>query len=134
LGVLTFSEFTDDDIAAQALTFFADGYETSSTALAILMYDLACNPEVQERLREEVDSVMNKHNGQLNLDIIQEMEYLDMVVQGNSSLCHLMIDSMLEDHILAALFKVQWITLTLEFRVLPPFTRGYTSCCVIVCG
>jgi cytochrome P450 family 6 len=57
------------------------------------MYDLACNPKVQERLREEVDSVMSQHNGQLNLDIIQEMEYLDMVVQGNINLRHLMTGS-----------------------------------------
>jgi cytochrome P450 family 6 len=62
------------------------------------MYDLACNLKVQERLREEVDSVMDQHNGQLNLDIIQEMEYLDMVVQGNINLYHLMTDSTLEDH------------------------------------
>jgi len=78
-------EFTDEDIAAQALTFFTDGYETSSTALAVLLRDLACNPEVQKRLREEVDSVTARHNGQLDLDIIQEMQYLDMVVQGTLS-------------------------------------------------
>jgi cytochrome P450 family 6 len=62
------------------------------------MYDLACNPNVQERLREEVDSVMDRHNGQLNLDTIQEMEYLDMVVQGNTNLLQLMTDSTLENH------------------------------------
>lgn len=76
-------EFTDEDIAAQALTFFTDGYETSSTALAVLIHDLACNPGVQQRLREEVDSVKGQHNGQLDLDIVQDMEYLDMVIQGN---------------------------------------------------
>jgi hypothetical protein len=43
---------------------------------------LACNPDVQKRLREEVDTVTAQHNGQLDLDIIQEMQYLDMVVQG----------------------------------------------------
>lgn len=76
-----YKKFTDEDIAAQALTFFTDGYETSSTALAVLLYDLACNPDVQKRLREEVDSVIAQHNGQLDLDIVQEMEYLDMAVQ-----------------------------------------------------
>ena len=80
------AEFTDEDIAAQALTFFTDGYETSSTALAVLLHDLACNPDVQKRLREEVDSVTVQHNGQLDLDIIQEMEYLEMVVQGTLTL------------------------------------------------
>jgi cytochrome P450 len=83
LEFAAFPEFTDEDIAAQALTFFTDGYETSSTALAVLIYDLARNPDVQKRLRKEVDSVTAQHNGQLDMDIIQAMEYLDMVVQGN---------------------------------------------------
>jgi cytochrome P450 len=78
------TEFTDEDIAAQALTFFTDGYETSSTALSVLMYDLACNPDVQQRLREEVDAVMEEHNGELNPEIIHKMVYLEMVVQGKT--------------------------------------------------
>jgi cytochrome P450 len=66
------------------LTFFLDGYETSSTALAILMYDLACNPDVQQKLKEEVDSVMKQCNRELSLNVIQNMEYLDMVFQGET--------------------------------------------------
>jgi cytochrome P450 family 6 len=54
------------------------------------MYDLACNPDVQKRLKEEVDSVMEQHKGQLDLDIIQEMGYLDMVIQGNIKFCCLL--------------------------------------------
>jgi cytochrome P450 family 6 len=54
--------------------------------MAVLIYDLARNPDVQKRLREEVDSVIAQHSGQLDLDIIQAMEYLDMVVQGNMKL------------------------------------------------
>ena len=40
---------------AQCMVFLIAGYETSSTGLGFLAYDLAMNPEVQERLRNEVD-------------------------------------------------------------------------------
>ena len=40
---------------AQCMLFLVAGYETSSTGLGFLAYDLAMNPEVQERLRNEID-------------------------------------------------------------------------------
>jgi hypothetical protein len=46
------------------------------------LYELALHPEVQNRLRAEIMKVLNKHNGQLTYDGIQEMAYLDMVVSG----------------------------------------------------
>ncbi|XP_023720072.1 cytochrome P450 9e2, partial [Cryptotermes secundus] len=74
------NRFTDVDIYAQASTFFADGYETSSGAMAFGLYCLAVNPDVQAKVRDEVDSVLKKHDGQLTFDAIQEMTYLDMAL------------------------------------------------------
>ncbi|XP_023707098.2 cytochrome P450 9e2 [Cryptotermes secundus] len=71
--------FSDDDVVAQAITFFGDGFETSSTALSFSLYALATNPDIQEKVREEVESVLKKHGGELTFDSIQEMTYLDMV-------------------------------------------------------
>lgn len=71
--------FTDEDVAAQAITFFGDGFETSSSALGFLLYSLATNPEVQDRVREEVTSVLKRHGDKLTFDSLQEMTYLDMV-------------------------------------------------------
>jgi len=72
--------FTDVDVAAQAITFFGDGFETSSSALSFLLYTLATNPDVQDRAREEVVSVLKRHGDKLTFDSIQEMPYLDMVL------------------------------------------------------
>jgi Cytochrome P450 len=77
-----FLAFTDEDVAAQAITFFGDGFETSSSALSFLLYSLATNPDVQERVREEVESVLKRHGNKLTFDSIQEMPYLDMVLAG----------------------------------------------------
>ena len=74
--------FTDTDIAAQAITFFADGTETSASALSFALYCLAINPDAQRKAREEVKSVLQKHGGQLTFEGVQEMNYLDMVLSG----------------------------------------------------
>jgi cytochrome P450 family 6 len=52
--------------------------------MAFGLYSLAVNPDVQAKVRDEVDSVLRKHGGQLTFDAIQEMTYLDMVVSGKT--------------------------------------------------
>jgi cytochrome P450 family 6 len=49
------------------------------------LYELALHPEIQNTLRAEIVQVLNKHNGQLTYDGIQEMPYLDMVVSGEGT-------------------------------------------------
>jgi hypothetical protein len=50
--------------------------------MSFALYELALHPEIQERLRAEIMQVLNKHNGELTYDGIQEMAYMDMVVSG----------------------------------------------------
>ncbi|XP_059607669.1 probable cytochrome P450 9f2 [Phlebotomus argentipes] len=74
-------DLSDDDILAQCLIFFFAGFETVSTALSFLCYEMAVNPEIQERLFDEVLET-NELLGQkaINYDTLQKMKYLDMVV------------------------------------------------------
>lgn len=69
---------TNEDIVAQAFIFFFAGYDTGSTVMSFLAYELALNPEVQKKLQKEVDEVVSK--GKIDYESVLKMKYLDMVI------------------------------------------------------
>jgi cytochrome P450 family 6 len=73
-----------NSLAAQAFVFFLGGFETSSTTMTFCMYELCLHEDIQDRLREEIDVVLKKHDGKLTYEAILEMEYLDKVVSGKA--------------------------------------------------
>ena len=73
-----------NSLAAQAFVFFVAGFETSSNTMTFCLYELSLHQDIQDRLREEIDFVLQKHDGKLTYEGIQEMEYLDKVVSGKT--------------------------------------------------
>ncbi|EAT46155.1 AAEL002638-PA [Aedes aegypti] len=72
---------TDNEMIAQAFVFFLAGFETVSTTLTFLIYDLVVNKDVQQRLYEEIVATNDSLQGKLlNYDTLQKMKYLDMVL------------------------------------------------------
>jgi len=72
-------EITDDDITAQAVVFFAAGFDTSSTLMSYITYELAVNPDIQQKLVQEIDSALEKCNGDITYEALLGIKYLDMV-------------------------------------------------------
>ncbi|KAL8175051.1 UNVERIFIED_CONTAM: hypothetical protein K2H54_010688 [Gekko kuhli] len=70
---------TDSEILAQATIFIFAGYEATSNILGYLAYELAIHPDVQQKLQEEIDSVL-PNKAPLTYDAITQMEYLDMTM------------------------------------------------------
>lgn len=73
-------DFDETFLAGHSLSLYLDGTETSATALSYALYELARNPECQERLNAEIMAKMAEHNGQLTFEAIQEMSYLEGVL------------------------------------------------------
>ncbi|KAL6430829.1 hypothetical protein ACFW04_006978 [Cataglyphis niger] len=77
------SEGTKIDInvlTSHAVSFFIDGYETSSTVLSFIGFQLASHQDVQAKLHEEVISVLNKYDGVITYDALKDMTYMDQVI------------------------------------------------------
>lgn len=62
--------------------FFVAGFDTSTTAMNFALYELARDQEVQEKLRKEINHVLELNNGQLTYEAIKEMKYLQQVFDG----------------------------------------------------
>lgn len=72
------------DMASHSITVFLDGFETSTAVITYALYHLACNPDVQKKLRAEINECI-RVNGSLSHDSILEMQYLDQVFNGKNN-------------------------------------------------
>ncbi|XP_054633976.1 cytochrome P450 3A40-like [Dunckerocampus dactyliophorus] len=70
---------SDHEILSQAMIFIFAGYETSSSTLGFLAYNLATNPHVMKRLQEEVDATFPK-KAAVQYQELMQMDYLDCVI------------------------------------------------------
>lgn len=73
-------ELSVDDIVAQAFIFFLAGFDTVSTMMSFMTLELAMNPDVQEKLREETDRYLAEENGDVSYEALSKMEYMEMVI------------------------------------------------------
>lgn len=71
-----------NEVAAQAYTFFFAGFETASTTMNFLLYECAINHELQDRIRQEIDDVLAKFDGNITYESVTEMVYLDRCISG----------------------------------------------------
>ncbi|XP_044738022.1 cytochrome P450 9e2-like [Chrysoperla carnea] len=70
----------DEDVAAQAFIFFLTSFESTSTAMCFVAYELALNPDIQQRCYDEIHEILESTDGKLSYDAVQKIKYLDMVI------------------------------------------------------
>uniref|UniRef100_A0A672IT83 unspecific monooxygenase n=1 Tax=Salarias fasciatus TaxID=181472 RepID=A0A672IT83_SALFA len=70
---------SDHEILSQAMIFLFAGYETTSSSLTFLAYNLATNPDVMKKLQQEIDATF-PNKGPIDYQTLMDMEYLDAAI------------------------------------------------------
>lgn len=66
---------------SQCFLFFFAGFDTTSNMLTFLTYELCVNPDIQQKLYEEIiDTNENLDGKRIDYDTLQKMKYMDQVV------------------------------------------------------
>ncbi|XP_029995907.1 cytochrome P450 3A30 [Sphaeramia orbicularis] len=78
-GADEYKGLNDHEILSQAMIFIFAGYETSSSTLTFLAYNLATNPDIMKKLQEEIDTTF-PNKASVQYQELMQMEYLDCVI------------------------------------------------------
>ncbi|KRT85019.1 cytochrome P450, partial [Oryctes borbonicus] len=71
-------ELSIKQMAAQAFVFFIAGFETSATTINFCLFELAQHPEIQEKVRGEIEELLQDE--EVTYDCVEKLKYLDQVI------------------------------------------------------
>ena len=72
------SKLTIEEVVAQAFVFFIAAFETTSSTMALCLYELAKNPTLQRKVQREIDSVLEKRSSkEIDFEMMSELKYLE---------------------------------------------------------
>lgn len=74
---------TMNELASQCFVFFIAGFETSATTMTFALLELSLNQDIQDKLRNEIETILQIYNGNVCYEAVMQMSYLDKVIQGN---------------------------------------------------
>ncbi|XP_037949429.1 probable cytochrome P450 6u1 [Teleopsis dalmanni] len=72
--------FSFNELTAQAFSFVLAGLQTCNTTMIYCLYELSVHPQMQDKARAEINDVLKKHNNQINMKSISDMQYLNQIV------------------------------------------------------
>ncbi|KAM9454125.1 cytochrome P450 3A27-like [Clarias gariepinus] len=75
-GQETHKGLSDHEILSQSMVFIFAGYETSSSTLSFLFYNLARYSKTMKKLQEEIDATF-PNEAEVDYDTVMNMDYLD---------------------------------------------------------
>lgn len=73
-----------DDVIAQTYQFFTAGFETSSSTTSFCLYEVVKNPDIQKKVHDEIDRVLEQSDGKITYESISKMTYLEACIDGKS--------------------------------------------------
>lgn len=76
------NQLSMNEIIAQSFIFFLGGYETSAATVTFALFELSQHPDIQKKVRDELLTVLKKHDDKLSYDAINELVYMQQVIDG----------------------------------------------------
>ena len=73
-------KMSDEEITASAFSFFFGGMDTISSALCFIVNEIATNQNMQKRLQENIDFVLEDCNRETTYNEIIEILYLEATI------------------------------------------------------
>lgn len=70
-----------DSIVSDVFLFFIDVHETSGFAASAMLYFLATNKKVQEKLRDDLNIILRETGGTVTYESLKNMDYLDQIMK-----------------------------------------------------
>lgn len=61
--------------------FYSKGHDTTAAAINWAIFNLGNNPEIQEKVHQEIDEYFGNSQEQITIKDIAELKYLDRVVK-----------------------------------------------------
>lgn len=83
LFYLCLSVLDDETIVSQCVLFIIAGYGTTASALSYAAFLLAKHPDAQQRLRREINALIEEH-GDITYQGVMEAKFLDACIMGKS--------------------------------------------------
>uniref|UniRef100_A0A1B6KMJ5 Cytochrome P450 n=1 Tax=Graphocephala atropunctata TaxID=36148 RepID=A0A1B6KMJ5_9HEMI len=71
---------TFEQMAAEAYLFFGASFDSLSSVIVFCLYELSCNQSIQNRVFLEIEETLNRFDGTICFQALQEMPYLDQVI------------------------------------------------------
>ncbi|GJQ86033.1 Cyp6a9 [Trypoxylus dichotomus] len=71
-----------NELRAQCNLFLNAGYETTRNAIKFFLFEIACNQDIQQKLRDEINEILTEYGGEMTYEALGKMKYLEMVING----------------------------------------------------
>ncbi|KAF7389255.1 hypothetical protein HZH66_010392 [Vespula vulgaris] len=104
------NQIDEEGIREEVDTFMFEGHDTTAVALCYALGLFAKHKDVQERIRNEVDTIMQQNDYELTISVLQEFSYLERCLKESLRLYpsvhsifrHLTQDLQLKNYLLPA--------------------------------
>ena len=77
----SFSDDKETILKANALMLFLAGFDNLGLGLSQILHNLVKHEDVQDKVIQEIDEALDKSDGEITYDLVDNLQYMDMVIR-----------------------------------------------------